>query len=151
MEETKPPWHNGVPLLPFSRVWPIREHLILTTCCPTALFSLVLTWKDRDHPYGQEEQTLMKPGKRQTEPTASATTPGTDPPREAPATAPEQHRWLPLTSAPPGEATDPTKAVEPGNAAATSYKRLSYALLHLEPGQQMLDVGCGSGGFAPPG
>jgi hypothetical protein len=66
----------------------------------------------------------MKPGKRQTEPTASATTPGTDPPREAPATAPEQHRWLPLTSAPPGEATDQTKAVAPGSTADTSYKSL---------------------------
>ena len=91
----------------------------------------------------------MKPGKQQTEPTASATPSGADPPREAPAPAHEQPRRLPLTSAPPGAAADPTRVVEPGSAAAPGYKRLSYELLHLEPGQQVLDVGCGSGGDLP--
>jgi SAM-dependent methyltransferase len=39
--------------------------------------------------------------------------------------------------------------VERGGAAAQRYKALSYDLLHLAPGMQVLDVGCGIGADLP--
>ncbi len=94
---------------------------------------------------GQEEKTMLKSGKRQTEPVAPVA-PAAPTSEETPAPPPqEQSGFLPFATSPHGEANYLRQVVEQGGQAATSYKTLSYDRLQLEPGRQVLDVGCGVG------
>lgn len=94
---------------------------------------------------GQEERTMLKPGKRQTEPPAPVA-PAAPTPEKTPTPPPqEQPGFLPFASSTRGEADYLRQVVEQGGEAATSYKTLSYDRLQLEPGRQVLDLGCGVG------
>jgi SAM-dependent methyltransferase len=75
-------------------------------------------------------------------PTASETESA---PAEAPADSAQKQGFLPFAAAGQGEAAYLRQVVEQGGDAATSYKTLSYDLLHLHPGMQVLDLGCGIG------
>ncbi len=88
---------------------------------------------------------MLKSGKRQTEPVAPVA-PAAPTSEETPAPPPqEQSGFLPFATSPHGEANYLRQVVEQGGQAATSYKTLSYDRLQLEPGRQVLDVGCGVG------
>ena len=91
---------------------------------------------------GQKESSMLKPGKRQTEPAAPVSLIA-DTPVKVP--APAQEGFLPFPSEKQGEADYLRQVVEQGGEAANSYKTLSYDLLQLAPGRQVLDVGCGIG------
>ena len=95
---------------------------------------------------GQEERTMLKSGKRQTEPATPVVSPASQPEKTpAPPSEEEQPGFLPFASSTQGEADYLRQTLEQGGEAATSYKTLSYDLLQLEPGRQVLDVGCGIG------
>jgi ubiquinone/menaquinone biosynthesis C-methylase UbiE len=96
-----------------------------------------------------KEKIMQKSGKKETEPTPSIL-PAQEAPVEvhaSPVVPPvqEDRRFLPFVTSGQDEATYLRQVVEQGGEAATSYKKLSFELLQLKPGMQVLDVGCGIG------
>jgi ubiquinone/menaquinone biosynthesis C-methylase UbiE len=96
-----------------------------------------------------KEKMMQKPGKKETE-----LAPGILTAQEAPVEVhaspvvppvQEERRFLPFVTSGQDEATYLRQVVEQGGEAATNYKKLSYELLQLKPGMQVLDVGCGIG------
>jgi SAM-dependent methyltransferase len=92
----------------------------------------------------KKEKTMLKPGKRPTEPAAPVSPVALTPVEPAAPAPQEKDGFLPFTTT-QGKAIYLRQVVEQGGEAATSYKTLSYDLLQLEPGRQVLDVGCGIG------
>lgn len=94
---------------------------------------------------GKEEKRMLRSGKKETEP---ATPPSTAESVSAKApTSPEEEKggFLPFAASGQAEASYLRQVVEQGGEAANGYKTLSYELLQLKPGMQVLDVGCGVG------
>jgi SAM-dependent methyltransferase len=97
----------------------------------------------------KEKQTMLKSGKKETEsaPITSAveSAPVEPPVPPAEPAGQEKRGFLPFVVSGQEEASYLRQVVEQGGAAANSYKTLSYELLQLKPGMQVLDVGCGIG------
>jgi|GEM_PF-278066 len=102
-------------------------------------------------PTAKEKRSMLKPGKKETEPAApvsaitSAPVAAPEPLEPLAQEAPEARGFLPFVVSGQGEANYLRQVMEQGGEAADSYKTLSYELLQLKPGMQALDVGCGIG------
>jgi SAM-dependent methyltransferase len=102
-----------------------------------------------DAQYRQREATMLKRSKEA--PSVVETPSEAVPPAPSPRVFPAQsaQSFLYPGASPEAEAAYLSAFVERGGAAAQRYKTLSYDLLHLAPGMQILDVGCGIGADLP--
>jgi ubiquinone/menaquinone biosynthesis C-methylase UbiE len=101
-------------------------------------------------------ETAMLKASKKVEPSApmpgtSITAGSAESPTE-PENAPDEQEkqgFLPFAVSKQGEASYLRQVVDQGGEIVSSYKTLSYDLLQLEPGVQVLDVGCGIGADLP--